>query len=116
MGVYVVRNLVNGLALIGSSVNIPGMLNRQRFQLEMGGHANRALQKEWDALGASSFVFETLDTLSPPADPDYVPSEDLMMLEDMWLDRLSPASGEAHPLAPGGVARMSDKTRKSPPC
>ena len=35
-GVYRVRNTVTGKLLIGSTSDLPAMLNRQRFQLEMG--------------------------------------------------------------------------------
>lgn len=47
-GVYVVRNMRTGRSLVGSSPNLPGMLNRQRFQLEMGGHPDKELQADWN--------------------------------------------------------------------
>jgi hypothetical protein len=43
------------------------MLNRQRAQLSMGAHANRALQKDRDELGSEAFEFEVLDELTPDA-------------------------------------------------
>lgn len=124
MGVYLVRNTASGAGFIGSSVNIPGMLNRHRFQLEMGGHPNRVLQAQWDEVGDDAFLFEALDTLEPPTDPGYDPADDLATLEDMWLDRLSRApegadaahAQSAHPLAPNGVTRISTRTRKPSPC
>ena len=127
MGVYLVRNTASGTAFIGSSVNIPGTLNRLRFQLEMGAHPDRALQAQLDAVGADAFLFEALDTLEPPTDPDHDPADDLATLEDMWLDRLSraPEGADAadaayaqsvHPLAPNGVTRISTRTRKPSPC
>jgi hypothetical protein len=90
MGVYRVRNTASGKSLIGSSRDLPGMLNRQRFQLESGLHPNRTLQKDWNQLGPEFFEFETLDTLKPPDQPGYDPSEDLRILEEMWLEKLSP--------------------------
>lgn len=114
MGVFLVRNTTLGSARLGSSVNLPGMLNRQRFQLDMGAHPNRALQQEYNEFGSAAFEFRTLDTLEPSTDPDYDPGDDLVMLEGMWLERLSPGSG-AHPLAPAGVTRLSEK-RKPRPC
>lgn len=56
----------------------------------MGNHANRALQKDWNDFGADAFAFETLDTLTPPASPGYDPADDLGVLEEMWLEKLSP--------------------------
>jgi hypothetical protein len=90
-GVYRVRNTRNGRALVGSSVDAPAILNRHRAQLRMGVHALRALQADWNELGAEAFEFEVLDILEPPAhDPGYDPREDLRVLEQMWLDKLSP--------------------------
>jgi hypothetical protein len=88
MGVFRVRNTLNGRWLIGASVDLPAMLNRQRFQLGAGGHPDRALQRDWIESGADAFVFETLDTLAPPDDPDYDPAVDLRMLEQLWLEKL----------------------------
>ena len=89
MGVFRVRNTANGRSLVGSSVDVPGMLNRQRFQLGAGGHPDRALQRDWNELGPGAFEFETLDLLKPPEDrPDYDPREDLRMLEQLWLEKL----------------------------
>lgn len=88
MGVYRVRNLRNGKSLVGSSVDVPAMLNRQRFQLGAGGHPDRALQADWTESGPDAFVFETLDTLEPSEEPGWDPAADLKALEAMWLDKL----------------------------
>ncbi len=90
MGVFQVRNTVNGKVFIGTSVNLPAMLNRQQSQLRFGGHPNKQLQKDWAEFGPEAFEFEVLDTLPPPARPDYDPSNDLRALEELWLDKLSP--------------------------
>jgi len=90
MGVFQVRNKVDGKVLIGVSVDLPAILNRQQSQLRMGGHPNKELQKAWNKLGPEAFEFEVLDTLSPPDGPDYDPKADLKALEDLWLDKLSP--------------------------
>jgi len=90
MGIYRVLNKANGKALIGSSVNIPAILNRHQAQLKMGRHENRALQADWQEFGPDAFEFETLDVLTPPDRPDYDPSDDLRVLEEMWLEKLSP--------------------------
>ena len=89
MGVYRVRNTVHNRSFVGSTIDLPAMLNRQRAQLSMGAHANRALQKDWAELGPEAFEFEVLDELTPPDRPDYDPTADLRVLEGLWLDRLS---------------------------
>jgi hypothetical protein len=88
-GVWAVRNLNSGKVLLGKSANLPGMLNRQRFQLEMGGHPVRELQSDWNALGPDAFAFEVLDTVDSADDPTYDPAEDLAALLEMWLERLA---------------------------
>ena len=91
MGVYRVRNLRDGRALVGQSVDLPSRLNRERAQLRFGAHPNAALQRDWNALGPDAFAFEVLDTLASPegrsADD---PADDLRVLEAMWLERLEP--------------------------
>jgi len=89
MGIYRVHNVRDNRSLIGRSVDLPAILNRERVSLRFGMHANAALQRDWNALGPDAFVFEVLDTLEAPKDqPDYDPTDDLRVLEALWLDRL----------------------------
>lgn len=90
MGVFRVLNTVNGKSFVGTSKDLPAMLNRQQAQLRMGGHPNRALQKDWEEFGAEAFEFEVLDTLAAPDRTDYDPTADLRALGELWLDKLSP--------------------------
>jgi hypothetical protein len=92
-GVFRVRNTVTAKSLIGSTTNLPGMLNRQRFQLENGSHPEKELQSDWNELGPDAFEFEILDQLAPSDKPAYDPAEDLAVLKNMWLEKLT-ASGE----------------------
>ena len=89
MGVYRVRCTDSGRAIVAASRDLPSALNRQRAQLRMNGHPDKALQKEWAASGGDAFVFEVLDTLEPIDEPGYDPTEDLDALEKMWLERLA---------------------------
>jgi hypothetical protein len=92
-GVFRIVNTTNGKSLLGSSPDLPGMLNRQRFQLENGSHPDRELQNDWNNLGSDVFTFEILDKLEPPKEPGYDPSEDLRALKQLWLDKYT-ESGE----------------------
>jgi hypothetical protein len=58
------------------------------------------LQKDWNELGADAFVFEVLDTLTPPERPDYDPSDDLRALEQLWLDKLKPFGDRGYNTTP----------------
>lgn len=100
MGVFRVSNTVNGKIFIGTSVDLPAMLNRQQSQLRMGGHPNKELQKDWNELGPDAFEFEVLDTFTPPEAPNYNPKDDLKALEDLWLDKLSPYGERGYNIKP----------------
>lgn len=90
MGVYRVRNTANGKSLVGASTDLPARLNRHRAQLTLGAHPNHVLQTDWNTLGPDVFEFEVIDTLKPSDQAGYDPSDDLQLLEQMWLEKLSP--------------------------
>ena len=90
MGVGVVRDTVNGRALVVSGRDLPALLNRHRAQLRLNAHKNRRLQADWNEHGASAFEFAVLDTLAPKDAPDYDPTNDLEALEGLWMEKLSP--------------------------
>ncbi len=96
MGIFQVRNTVTGAVYLGTSNDLPSMLNRQRAQLRLGAHPDRALQADWKALGAESFEFDILDTLDPPDTPGYDPTDDLRTLEDLWRARVAATGGTVY--------------------
>lgn len=87
-GVFAVRNIRTGCTLLGSSPDLPSMLNRQRFQLESGGHPDKSLQADYDALGEQAFAFEIIDELEPGDDSGHDSAADLEVLRGMWRQRL----------------------------
>ncbi|MFN8424954.1 MAG: GIY-YIG nuclease family protein [Anaerolineales bacterium] len=89
-GVYQVKNLSNGKVLLGSSLNLEGPLNRHRFMLKVGSHTNKALQKDWNDLGTEKFAFEILEEVQRKDDPTFNLSDELTLLEMIWLERLQP--------------------------
>ncbi len=91
MGVYRIRNTAAGRSLVGSSVDVPSILNRHRAQLRMGSHPDAELQRDWTTLGPDGFDFETLDTLEPPDRDGYDPADDLAALEALWREKLTDA-------------------------
>jgi len=90
MGVYCIRNTANGKSFVGASIDLPSIINRERAQLRLGVHYTRQLQKDWNEFGPNAFEFEVLDTLTPTDAPNYNPSDDLQVLEAMWLEKLLP--------------------------
>jgi hypothetical protein len=100
MGVFQIRNTVNGKVWLGTSVDLPSILNRHRAQLGAGSHRNKALQQDWNTLGADAFALEILDTLPPSDRPGYDPADDLRALEELWLEKLSPFEERGYNVRP----------------
>ncbi len=90
MGVFQIRNTANDKVFIGSSVNMPGRINRHRFALDAGLHPSKPLQADWNEFGEIAFEFETLEPVEPRDDADYNYASDLEVLEDLWLEKLEP--------------------------
>jgi len=90
MGILQIKNKKNGKIFICSSVNIPGIINRYRFQLKLGSHKNRDLQNDWNEFGEDSFEFETLEAIEPKADPGWKAVDELSKHKEFWLEQLQP--------------------------
>jgi hypothetical protein len=86
MGIYAIRNLATGQVFLGAGLNLDGAMNRDRFELTQKAHRNKALLKDWLALGPDGFAFEVVDTLKRRDDPgiDYQP--ELAALLAMWTE------------------------------
>ena len=85
MGIFRIRSRTDNKCLLETSHNLKGMMNRVRFQLEMGSHPNRELQQAWRSRGPDGFEFEVLETLKYDEDEtktDY--SEELDILRMVW--------------------------------
>jgi group I intron endonuclease len=100
MGIYQIRNLINGKILIGSSKNLHFYSNRHKFQLKLGSHKNKALQADYIKYGAANFVYEIIDFLPEKKDPAQDPTRDLTALEEMWLEKLQPYYNRVYHTSP----------------
>jgi len=89
-GVYQVKNLANGKVLLGSSLNVEGLLNRNRFTLRNNSHPNEELQKDWNELGPDQFLFEILEVVQVQDDLNFNLKDELTLLEQIWLEKLQP--------------------------
>ena len=90
MGVYQIKNKRNGKLFIGSTKNIPGKLNSHKFQLGNNLHTNFEMQRDFNEIGEEGFSFDTIDLLTPREDLKYDYTEDLKILEAMWVEKLQP--------------------------
>jgi len=89
MGVFQIRNLKNGKVFVVAGIDLAGIINRHKFALAAGGHANKQLQGDWKSQGTDDFAFEILDQMNP-ADNTADSRRDLAALEDIWLEKLQP--------------------------
>ena len=90
MGVYQVKNKINGKLFVDCGLNLNGKMNRCKFQLIHGSHMNKSLQADFSELGEENFEFKILDLLEPKEDIKADYSEELKMLEAMWVEKLQP--------------------------
>ncbi|CAM3281298.1 GIY-YIG nuclease family protein [Corallococcus soli] len=102
MGIYAIRNRVNGKVFVGHSLNLPAMFNRIRFEFAQRMHRVPELQADWEQHGEAAFSFEVLDQLEPLDEPGPTPPvEELKVLEQMWLERLKPYGDAGYNTPPG---------------
>ena len=93
MGVYAIRDLATGQVRVGASRNVPGTLNRIRFELRLGSHPDKALQAEWNRGGAERFAFDVLEMVKERSDPSFDHDAELRLLEQLHREELQAAGG-----------------------
>ena len=98
-GVFRIVHIATGKSLVGTSPDVPAMLNRYRFQLDHGSHPDKDLQSDWQAFGAEAFSFETLDLLKPTEEPNPDIAEDLRVLKDLWMEKLEGTEVSMYPFS-----------------
>lgn len=91
-GIFAIRNTQNGKVYLASTLNLYSVFERNKFQLTLGSHTCKPLQKDWQACGENSFVFEVLEKLPLKDDPAYDYDEDLKILEMIWIEKFRPFS------------------------
>lgn len=64
-GVFAVRCSANDKRWIDCTRDLAGMKNRLDFSVLTNSPIHHCLQEDWRAFGASSFVFEVLETVFP---------------------------------------------------
>lgn len=90
MGVFQIKNEINGRVLIGNSRNLENRYNSYVFQLNMGNYRNKALQEDWNKYGEKSFTYSILEEIEQDDNPFRDYNDELKSLEEKWLEKLQP--------------------------
>ena len=90
MGIFAIRNLVNGKIYVAKSTNLDLIWKSEKFKLDLGGHTNAALQADWKLFGSENFAFEVLHELLPSDDPAVNERAELIALEALTIEDLQP--------------------------
>lgn len=89
MGIYVVRHNETRKSLVGSSMNLTGILNRHQFELKQGTHKNKALQADWKKFGPDAFSFEVADRLEQKEEEQHDYASELKVLLELWIEKFA---------------------------
>ncbi len=90
MGVFQIRNTVNGKIFVDSSTNMNAKWNRNRLQLSVGNHPNKELQNDWNEFGEEAFQFEVLEELKHNDKKTMDYNKEVALLEEMIIEELQP--------------------------
>lgn len=88
MGVYAVRNLATGGVRVLASNNVPGAINRLRFELRLRKHRDAALQRAWDERGEEGVRIEEIERVKERSDPAFDHAAELRALLELWSQEL----------------------------
>ena len=86
VGVFQIRNIVNGKILVGSSVNLDAIWNRHNVELKFDGHRNKMLQQEWKEFGEQNFAFAILYEIEQKDDSNIDYNKEGKKLEEMFIE------------------------------
>jgi|APGre2960657373_1045057.scaffolds.fasta_scaffold46496_1 group I intron endonuclease len=108
IGVYRIKNTVNGKLYIGSSVNCKRRIVQHKNALRNGRHHSRYLQREWNKSGEDTFAFDIIETCA---------SEHVRAVEQVFIEYFESANAQhGYNMCPvAGSCRgtkASDETRR----
>ena len=90
MGVFQIRNTVNGKIYVGSSLNLDAIWNRNKMELNFGNHRNSILQSEWKQFGERNFTYEILAEVVQKDEDRIDYNKEVKTLEGMFIAELNP--------------------------
>lgn len=86
IGVFQIKNNINGKVFIGSSTDLIAIWHANRLQLNCGMHSNSDLQKDWKQFGAENFSYKILEEINQSDDTLVDYNKNLKILEELIID------------------------------
>ena len=90
IGIFQVRNAINGKIFVGSSINLDAIWNRIKVEVKFGGHRNEKLQNDWKEFGEENFVFEVLSEIEEKDGDKVDYNKEVKTPEEMFIEELQP--------------------------
>ncbi|MBL0331358.1 MAG: GIY-YIG nuclease family protein [Chlorobi bacterium] len=90
IGVFQIRNVVNGKVDIDGSIDLEAIWNRKRMELNFGNHRNDYLQKEWKEFGEDNFKYEVLSEIKQTEGENIDFKNEVKLLAQLYIDELKP--------------------------
>jgi hypothetical protein len=100
MGIFQIKNNVNGKVFIDSSRNLKNQWLTIKWQLDAGRFANSQLQKDWKDFGEEAFTYEVLEEKETDKIEDI--RWELKQMEKQWLEKIQPYEDR-------GYSKLSNK-------
>jgi len=87
-GIYVVHNKIENKMYIGTSKNLPAVVRRFEFTLQMESFPYQELIDDYKKLGKENFDIKILDELELKNETDKEIDNELNSLEELWIEKL----------------------------
>ena len=87
-GIYAVHNKVDNKMYIGTSKNLPAVVRRFEFTLQMESFPYQNLIDDYKRLGKDNFEIKILDELEIKTETEKEIDTELKSLEEMWIEKL----------------------------
>ena len=88
VGIFAVHNLHDNKMFIGTSKDLPSVLKRFEFTLNMGSFPFQNLIDDYKKLGKDNFKVKILDELEIKDETEKEIDKELEALEEMWIENL----------------------------
>ena len=89
IGVYAIRNKVTGRIFLDRALNLDVAYNKHKFQLQIGSHRNKEMQKDWNRYGEDNFSYEVIERLEDDSDDPMQVDRDLTELKELCREKLA---------------------------